>query len=119
MKTNLVNNTHSNLLLQNNYLNKKDNTLKTDFSELLDQAFKDKDDKKLYKTCQDLESVFLAKMFESMRSTIPESKFMPKSFATQTFESMMFDEYSQLISKTNSLGIADMIYRQLKQQINK
>ena len=90
MKTNSVNNSYADFLLQNNYINPKDKTFKTDFAEQLEQVLsKEKDDKKLYKACQDLESVFLAKMFEIMRSTIPESKFMPKSFASQTFESML------------------------------
>lgn len=85
-----------------------------DFDKILDKALQEKDDKKLYETCVELESVFLSKVLDAMRASIPRSDLINRSFATETFESMLFDEYSKEISKSSSTGIADMIYNQLK-----
>lgn len=88
-----------------------------DFNKILNTSLKNDDKQELYKSCQELESVFLAKVFESMRASIPRSDFSERSFATETFDSMLFDEYSKEISKTSSIGIADILYRQLNKEI--
>lgn len=85
-----------------------------DFNKILDKALQEKDDKKLYAACVELESVFLSKVLDAMRASIPRSDLINRSFATETFESMLFDEYSKEISKSGSTGIADIIYNQLK-----
>ena len=88
-----------------------------DFSRCLESAINEKNNKKLYAACQELESVFINKVFDSMRQSIPRSEFTGRSFATDTFESMLYTEYSRSMSKTGSLGIADAIYKQLSGQI--
>ncbi len=90
---------------------------KKDFSRCLESAINEKNNKKLYSACQELESVFLNKVLESMRQSIPRGEFTGHSFATDTFESMLYMEYARSISKTGSLGIADAIYKQLTSQI--
>ncbi|NLB88868.1 MAG: muramidase [Syntrophomonadaceae bacterium] len=85
-----------------------------DFNKILDKALQEKDDKKLYEACVELESVFLSKVLNAMRASIPRSDLIERSFATETFESMLFDEYAKEMSKTGSTGIAEMIYNQLK-----
>lgn len=85
-----------------------------DFNKILDRALQEKNDKKLYEACVELESVFLSKVLNAMRASIPRSDLIERSFATETFESMLFDEYAKEISRTGSLGIADMLYNQLK-----
>jgi flagellar protein FlgJ len=84
-----------------------------DFGRHLEQALQDGDNKKLHTACQELESVFISKVLESMRATIPRSDFMGRSLAIDTFESMLYDEYARSMSQTGSLGIADMVYRQM------
>lgn len=85
-----------------------------DFDKILDKALQEKDDKKLYEACVELESVFLSKVLNAMRASIPRSDLINRSFATETFESMLYDEYAKEISKTSSTGIAEMLYNQLK-----
>lgn len=85
-----------------------------DFAAMLKKAVNNEDEKRLYQACQDLESVLMSKILQTMRQTIPKSGWLGDSFATDTFESMLFDEYAKLISKSNTLGIADIMYRQLK-----
>ncbi|MGR6835632.1 rod-binding protein [Syntrophomonas erecta] len=97
-------------------LNKKNQN--PDFTAVLNQARQAQDDKKLRQACQDLESVFINQVVESMRAAIPRNSLMGNSFALETFESMLFTEYSREMSRTASLGIADMIYQQLSSDKN-
>lgn len=87
------------------------------FARQLENAQNKKDQDKLYKTCQELESVFVNQILQSMRSTIPKSEFAGHSYATELWESMLYEEYAQEISKTGSLGLADIIFRQLSQKL--
>jgi flagellar protein FlgJ len=82
------------------------------FARLLDQAAQPDD--KLYQACQELESVFVSQVLNSMRAAIPRSDLLTRSFADDVYESMLYDEYAKGISKTDSLGLAEILYRQLK-----
>lgn len=95
------------------YTKTQDKTESKEFARSLQAAMDSKDEKKLYESCQELESVFLSKVFESMRNTIPEGGLLEKSFAAETFESMLYDEYAKQSSKSGALGLGDLIYRQL------
>lgn len=88
------------------------------FAQKLDDALKDKNEEELRKACQQLESVFLNQILQSMRATIPKSDFLGQSFATDTFESMLDEEYAKEISKTGSTGLAEIIFRQLSQKLS-
>lgn len=87
------------------------------FAQELEKAVNQKDHKKLYNACQDLESVFLNNVFQSMLNSIDRSDFIPRGFATETFESMLYEEYAKEISKINATGIADILYKQLSQNL--
>lgn len=83
------------------------------FAQTLDSASK-QNDKKLYESCQELESVFVARVFDSMRATISRSELLSRGFADDVFESMLYDEYAKNVSKSGSIGLADILYKQLK-----
>ena len=89
-----------------------------DFDSILKNAVHSGDQKRLYQACQDMESVLMAKVLNSMRQTIPRSDWMGSSFAMDTFESMLYDEYANLISQSRALGIADVLYRQLSDRLS-
>lgn len=95
------------------YNKPQDKTESKEFARSLQAAMDNKDQKKLYESCKELESVFLSKVFESMRNTIPEGGLLEKSYAMETFESMLYDEYAKQSSKSGSLGLGDLIYKQL------
>jgi peptidoglycan hydrolase FlgJ len=78
-----------------------------------------KQDKKLKETCQDMESVFLSYLMKSMRETVQKSDLFGSSEGEDMFQSMMDDEICKSASRTSSTGIADMLYRQLSQDIEK
>lgn len=83
------------------------------FNRVLNAAIKSQDDKKLRQACQDLESVFVYRLLSAMRASIPRSGFITRGMATETFESMLDEEYAKIISRQGSLGLADTIYQQL------
>ncbi len=83
------------------------------FDRILQNAMRSRDDKKLRQTCEDLESVFVYRLLSAMRSSIPRSDFITRGMATETFESMLDEEYAKTISRQGSLGLADIIYQQL------
>jgi len=95
----------------------KDKTSGDKFTRELESAVNKKDKQKLMASCQELESVFINKIMESMRATIPKSDVVEKSFATETFESMLDEEYSKNMSKTGSIGLADILYKQLSNKL--
>lgn len=95
----------------------KDTKKVENFSQILNNAVASKDKKLLYESCQQLESVFLNQVLEAMRATVPKSDLLQKSTADDVFESMLYEEYAEQISKTGSTGLADIIFRQLSQNL--
>lgn len=87
------------------------------FAEALEKASKqkEKDEKELLKSCQELESVFLNQILSAMRATIPKSDLMGNSFATDVWESMLYEEYANQMSKTQTTGLAEILFKQLNQ----
>ena len=90
---------------------------KGDFAEHLAQetekAQQAKDDTKLKKTCQDLEAVFLNIMMTNMRKTVDKSKLVDSS-QEETMTSMLDAEMTKDMAKAGGIGLADMLYRQLR-----
>lgn len=74
-------------------------------------------DAELRDACRDFESIFIHMMLKEMRKTIPEGGFVEKSTASKMFEDMLDEEISKEIAKKDDgLGIAKMMYEQLKRQ---
>lgn len=69
--------------------------------------------KALYDACVDFESLFVKQMLNSMRSTIDKSSLLDGGMAQNIFEDMLYDEYANQISKSQSLGLATKMYNQL------
>jgi flagellar protein FlgJ len=86
------------------------------FQNVLEQAMSAQDDEKLKKACQEFESYFLYKMIRQMRQTIPESDLIPKSYANKVYEDMLDDEMSKKFAGVGGIGLADMMYKQIKRE---
>ena len=69
---------------------------------------------KLREACQYLEAVFLNHLLKSMRKTITKSDLFGSSKEEEFFQEMMDYEVARSISEKNSMGIADMLYKQLR-----
>jgi flagellar protein FlgJ len=78
---------------------------------------KPRDTKALKKSCQDFEALFVQSLFKAMRKTVPEGGLFEKDNATSMFEEMMDQEIATSISRKQSLGLADQIYRQMEKQL--
>ena len=75
-----------------------------------------KNDAALQKACKEFESLFLNQLLTSMRKTIPKSDLMGKeaSQEKEMYESMMDQEMAKSWSQGDGIGLANVLYQQLK-----
>ena len=66
-------------------------------------------------TAQQFEAMFIQMMMKSMRDSVVKSE-LSESNTVDTFEGMFDKEVSVQLSKRNSLGLADMLVKNLEQQ---
>ena len=88
-----------------------------DFAETLAKttakAQASKDDAKLKATCQDMEAMFLNMMMADMRKTVQKSKLVDTS-KEEIMTSMLDGEVTKNMASAGGIGLADMLYRQLR-----
>jgi len=68
------------------------------------------DNKRLKKSCEEFESLFLSKVFSSMRKTIQDSGLVEKSMGEEVFTEMMDTEVAKQSSEGEGLGLSKMLY---------
>lgn len=73
-------------------------------------------DQKLMDTCEEMESIFMGKMFKQMRDNVQKTKWLHGGFAEDVFSDMLYDQYALSVSKNSKLGMAEMIYKELSGQ---
>ena len=73
----------------------------------------ERQDKKLRDACKDFEALFLSSLLKAMRKTVQKTNLFGSDSSEETFQEMMDVEISKSAAKTSSMGIADMLYRQL------
>ena len=66
-------------------------------------------------TAQQFEALFLQMMMKSMRDSIEKSE-LSESSTMDTFQGMFDKEVSVQLAKKNSMGLADMLVKNLEQQ---
>ncbi|MBN2353982.1 MAG: rod-binding protein [Spirochaetales bacterium] len=71
---------------------------------------------KLYDECVEFESLFIKQMLNAMKKSVEKSEFLHGGMAEDIFEDMLYDQYSLMMAKNSSFGLADMVYRQLNPQ---
>ncbi|HOP28365.1 MAG TPA: rod-binding protein [Spirochaetota bacterium] len=76
-----------------------------------------KQQKKLWDTCVEAESLFVNKMLKEMRKGVEKGEWLHGGFAEEIFEDMLYDEYSLQVSKNSNLGMAKMLYNELSRRI--
>lgn len=67
---------------------------------------------KLYEKSLELESFFVKIMVNSMRKTVSKASG-ENSFAQNMYDDMIYDEYTNSLTKNAGFGLADQIYQQL------
>ncbi len=72
--------------------------------------------KKLRDTCESFESIFIQKMWQQMRATLPQEN--PLVGREEKFWQSMYDqEFSKEMAKGGGIGLADMMYEQLSENL--
>ncbi len=74
-------------------------------------------DKRLWDACIEMESLLVGRMLKEMRKTVQKSGWMNGGFAEEIFEDMLYDEYALSLSRNSNLGMAKMLYNELKQKV--
>lgn len=69
-------------------------------------------EKKLREACEGFESVFIQKMWEQMRATVPDSGLL-KGREEKFWQGMYDQELAKTMTKAGGIGLADMMYEQL------
>lgn len=91
-----------------------------EFQAVLDKAVASKEDKDLKAAAQQFEAMFIYQMFQQMRQTVDKSGALIKEgMGEKIFQDMLDYEVSNRSTANNSLGLADIIYKQLKLDQNK
>lgn len=99
---------------------KADEALKPkDAAALQETKAAEKRDKDLKKACEGFEAMFLNMMYRQMRATVPEDTLFGESHALKIFQDMRDDELMKKVAAGGGIGIADMMYQQLKPQVEK
>lgn len=75
------------------------------------------DSARLKAACREFEAIFIQSMFESMRKSIPESGFIEKSAGHDFHRDMLDSEIAKEISRRQSIGLAEQMYRQMEKFI--
>lgn len=69
---------------------------------------------KLLDACYEMEAIFIGTMLKQMQKTVYETDFFGKSIAKDIFRDMLYDEYAKLMAKSDQIGLARQIYKQLR-----
>ena len=70
-------------------------------------------DHPLWQAAQGMEANFMKEMVRNMRKTVQESPEMENSRGYQIFRGMLDDEYAETAVKTQGIGLAELIVRQV------
>ncbi len=74
-------------------------------------------EKRLRDACIEMESLLVGKMLKEMRKTVQKTGWMNGGFAEEIFEDMLYDEYAMSLSRNSNLGMAKMLYDELKRNV--
>jgi flagellar protein FlgJ len=67
----------------------------------------------LREATQEFESLFVAHLLQSMRSTVPESGLLASGSGQRIFREMLDQELSRQVACSGGFGIGELLYRQL------
>ena len=110
----------------NNTSNRKDSNITAveglsednGFEAKLKRAMEQKDEKALREACLSMEELFLNMMYKQMRATVYKSDLIPDSMSNDIIQSMFDEAMIKEATKSRSMGIADMLYKQLYKQMS-
>lgn len=87
-----------------------------EFQKFLDKAAAAKEDKQLKEAADQFEALFIFQMMQRMRSTVMKGGLMEESMGEEIFRGMLDQEYSIKMAAAGKLGLAEMVYAQMKRK---
>ena len=74
------------------------------------------EDKELMEACKSFESYFIEQVFKGMQKTVPESQFSSSATSSLVdyYKDNMIQELAKQSTETNSIGLAQTMYEQMK-----
>ena len=106
----------SSINMYTSYVTDQASTSQTQSALATEKDYSNSTDDELMDVCKQFEAYFLEQMMKQMMKTIPESE--ESSGATSTlvdyFKDNMIQELATQSTETNSLGIAQTLYEQMK-----
>ncbi len=76
--------------------------------------YKNASDEELMDACKEFEAYFVEQMFKAMQKTVVKSDGSEDSMLVDYFKGNLMQEYAKTAVEQNDLGIAKMLYEQMK-----
>jgi flagellar protein FlgJ len=76
-----------------------------------------KKDAELKKACKDFEALFVQKIFEEMKKSVPKNGFLGNSKEEEIYNGMYIEEISKEIAHGKGMGLGDELYKNLSQRL--
>ena len=97
-----------------------DNTSTSSLDTTLNKDYSSADNDELMDVCKDFEAYFTEQIFNALQKMVPEEE--DQSSTTKTtlcyFKDMLTQEYAKSSTEGEGLGIAQMLYEQMKRNYN-
>jgi flagellar protein FlgJ len=84
---------------------------KGDFAD--EPGMEDKQNLRVRKACQQMESLFLSQLLKEMRRTIPHDGAIPENNAMNLYQSLFDNHLADLLAQRQTTGLGDYFYREL------
>ena len=76
-------------------------------------------DAKLRQACADFESIFIYFVLKSARKSIPENGLLESSHESKIYKSMLDEQMAQSVAKGGGMGLGQLLYEKLTDQVAK
>ena len=102
--------------LYGDYLKTEESSTALKLQKKLDSGYTTSTDEELMDACKEFEAYFLEQVFKEMQKTVPESEEESASSSNMVdyFKDNMVQELAAQSTEQNSLGLAQMLYEQMK-----
>lgn len=84
-----------------------------DLEKSLSSDMTTKTEDELLEVCKDFEAYFVEQMFKAMEKMVPKDEDSENAY-TEMFGDMLTQEYAESATETQSFGIAQTMYEQMK-----
>lgn len=98
------------------YLKTEENSTASKLAKKLETGYNATSNEELMDACKEFEAYFLEQVFKEMQKTVPESQEESASSSNMVdyFKDNMVQELASQSTEQNSLGLAKMLYEQMK-----